>query len=80
MAEPWAYKKINDLVKQADYPTGKDADSCLDDLSNVQNIAKLISAAKGVSRSIQKNTRASKSFIRQIKNTCPRNYWNWRSG
>ena len=70
---------INDLVKQADYPTGKDADSCLDDLSNVQNIAKLISAQK-LSRSIQKNTRASKSFIRQIKNTCPRNYWNGGSG
>ena len=70
---------INDLVKQADYPTGKDADSCLDDLSNVQNIAKLISAAENYPEA-SKNTRASKSFIRQIKNTCPRNYWNWRSG
>ena len=51
---------INDLVKQADYPTGKNADGCLDDLSNVQNIAKLISAAENYPE-------ASKKILAQVK-------------
>ena len=37
---------INDLVKQSDYPTGNNIEGCIDDLSNVQNIAKLISGAE----------------------------------
>ena len=37
---------INDLVQQADYPTGKEVKGCEADLTNVQNIARLISAAE----------------------------------
>lgn len=37
---------INDLVEKSDFPTGKDVGNCVDDLSNVQNIARLISAAE----------------------------------
>ena len=57
---------INDLVKQADYPTGKDTDGCLDDLSNVQNIAKLISAAENFPEA-SKNTSASKAASAKSK-------------
>ena len=70
---------INDLVKQADYPTGKDTDGCLDDLSNVQNIAKTDFAAENFPEA-SKKILAQVSFIRQIKNTCPWNYWYGRSG
>jgi methylmalonyl-CoA mutase len=37
---------INDLVEKSDFPTGKDVGDCAKDLSNVQNIACLISAAE----------------------------------
>ena len=37
---------VNDLVEKSDFPTGKNVGGCSDDLSNVQNIAKLISAAE----------------------------------
>ena len=37
---------INDLVQQADYPTGKGVSGCEADLANVTNIARLISAAE----------------------------------
>ena len=37
---------INDLVQKSDFPTGKNVKDCINDLSNVQNIARLISAAE----------------------------------
>jgi len=37
---------INDLVQKSDFPTGKNVQDCIEDLSNVQNIARLISAAE----------------------------------
>ncbi|MBL6658205.1 MAG: methylmalonyl-CoA mutase family protein [Flavobacteriales bacterium] len=37
---------INDLVEKSDFPTGKGVENCAKDLSNVQNIARLISAAE----------------------------------
>ena len=37
---------INDLVEKSDFPTGKNVNDCVDDLSNPQNIARLISAAE----------------------------------
>ena len=37
---------INDLVEKSDFPTGKGVKDCIKDLSNVQNIARLISAAE----------------------------------
>lgn len=37
---------INDLVEQSDFPTGKDVKGCAADLRNVQNVARLISAAE----------------------------------
>ena len=37
---------INDLVQKSDFPTGKNVKNCIQDLSNVQNIARLISAAE----------------------------------
>lgn len=37
---------INDLVQKSDFPIGKDVSSCVDDLSSIQHIARLISAAE----------------------------------
>ena len=37
---------INDLVQKSDFATGKDVKNCIEDLSNVQNISRLISAAE----------------------------------
>ena len=37
---------ISDLVEKSDFPLGKKVEGCSDDLSNVKNIAKLISAAE----------------------------------
>ncbi len=58
---------INDLVQKSDFPTGKDVQDCIKDLSNVQNIARLISAAENFPKESDKELNAIKKLVDQSK-------------
>ena len=58
---------INDLVQKSDFPTGKDVQDCIKDLSNVQNIARLISAAENFPKESKKELNAIKKLADQSK-------------
>ena len=58
---------INDLVQKSDFPTGKDVQDCIKDLSNVQNIARLISAAENFPKESEKELNAIKKLVDQSK-------------
>ena len=58
---------INDLVQKSDFPTGKDVQDCIKDLSNVQNIARLISAAENFPKESEKELNAIKKLADQSK-------------
>ncbi|MDC3029823.1 methylmalonyl-CoA mutase family protein [Flavobacteriales bacterium] len=58
---------INDLVQKSDFPTGKDVQDCIKDLSNVQNVARLISAAENFPKESEKELNAIKKLADQSK-------------
>ena len=58
---------INDLVQKSDFATGKDVQDCINDLSNVQNIARLISAAENFPKESEKELNAIKKLADQSK-------------
>ena len=58
---------INDLVQKSDFPTGKDIQNCIKDLCNVQNIARLISAAENFPKESEKELNAIKKLADQSK-------------
>tara|TARA_B100001741_G_scaffold313848_1_gene322702 strand:+ start:6055 stop:9423 length:3369 start_codon:yes stop_codon:yes gene_type:complete len=58
---------INDLVQKSDFPTGKDVQDCINDLSNIQNIARLISAAENFPKESEKELNAIKKLADQSK-------------
>jgi len=58
---------INDLVEKSDFPTGKDIDNCAKDLSNVQNIARLISAAENFPDEAKKELSEIAELAKQSK-------------
>jgi len=58
---------INDLVQKSDFPTGKDVQNCIKDLCNVQNIARLISAAENFPKESEKELNAIKKLADQSK-------------
>ena len=60
---------INDLVQKADFPTGRDVSACIDDLSNFQNIARLISAAENFPQEYEKELSALRK--RALQSTSP---------
>ena len=60
---------INDLVQKADFPTGRDVSACIDDLSNFQNIARLISAAENFPQDYEKELSALRK--RALQSTSP---------
>ena len=58
---------INDLVEKSDFPTGKDIGNCAKDLSNVQNIARLISAAENFPDEAKKELSEIAELAKQSK-------------
>ena len=58
---------INDLVQKSDFPTGKNVQDCIEDLSNVQNIARLISAAENFPEEAKKELDAIQSMAKKSK-------------
>tara|TARA_Y100000766_G_scaffold285241_1_gene307261 strand:- start:4112 stop:7480 length:3369 start_codon:yes stop_codon:yes gene_type:complete len=58
---------INDLVQKSDFPTGKDVQDCINNLSNIQNIARLISAAENFPKESEKELNAIKKLADQSK-------------
>jgi len=58
---------INDLVQKSDFPTGKDVQCCINDLSNIQNIARLISATENFPKESEKELNAIKKLAVQSK-------------
>ena len=58
---------INDLVEKSDFPTGKDVGDCAKDLSNVQNIARLISAAENFPEEAKNELEEIKKLAKESK-------------
>ncbi len=58
---------INDLVEKSDFPTGKDVGDCAKDLSNVQNIARLISAAENFPKEAKNELEEIKKLAKESK-------------
>ena len=58
---------INDLVEKSDFPTGKNVEGCSNDLSNVQNIAKLISAAENYPEEAKSELARVKELVAKSK-------------
>ena len=58
---------INDLVQKSDFPTGTDIQDCIKDLSKVQNIARLISAAENFPKESEKELSAIRKLACQSK-------------
>ena len=58
---------INDLVQKSDFATGKDVKNCIEDLSNVQNISRLISAAENFPEESKEELITIKKLANQSK-------------
>ncbi len=58
---------INDLVEKSDFPTGKDVGDCAKDLSNVQNISRLISAAENFPEEAKNELEEIKKLAKESK-------------
>lgn len=58
---------INDLVEKSDFPTGRDIVDCINDLSNIQNVARLISAAENFYHESEKELSHIKSLATNSK-------------